>query len=165
MDKDKKKPFGKIAHSVSLKERRKFIRHPLCIPLKYKVIEPGSIRPGAENRSTTIDVSLGGLLFVAKRPVPERSRILINMPFQDKLFNVKAKVVHCEKNHVKDLYHIGVCFLRLYDAFKVKLIEQFYLISEFRDLRRIQLGKEVSLNDASREWIRRYSKRFRRLYG
>lgn len=156
---------NKLAYGLSLRERRRFIRHPLCIPLKYTVDQSQVRAAGEERRSTTINVSMGGLLFAARRPVPERARIRIAMPFQDKRFNVRATVVHCEKTPEKGLYNIGVCFCRLNDAFKVKLIEQFYLISEFRDLWSIQLGKDVSLNDASREWIRRYSRRFRRLYG
>jgi len=108
---------------------------------------------------------MGGLLFAARRPVSKGSTILIKMPFKDKLFNIKAKVVYCEKCLETKLHNIGVCFYRLKDAFKVKLIEQFYLISEFRDLMCIQLGKEVSLEEASREWVKRYSLRFRRLYG
>jgi hypothetical protein len=86
------------------------------------------------------------------------------MPFEDKVFNVLAKVVHCNKSLDTSLYNVGVSFHRIHDAFKVKLIEQLYLISEYRDLRSIQLGREVSLEEASKEWIRRYSERFRRLY-
>jgi hypothetical protein len=107
---------------------------------------------------------MGGLLFAARRPVSKGVTILIKMPFENKLFNVKAKVVYCEKRLETKLHNIGVRFYRLKDVFKVKLIEQFYLISEFRDLMSIQLGKEVSLEEASREWIKRYSARFRRLY-
>jgi RNase P/RNase MRP subunit p30 len=86
------------------------------------------------------------------------------MPFEDKVFKVMAKVVHCNKSLDTNLFNVGVSFYRLRDAFKVKLIEQLYLISEYRDLRSVQLGREVSLEEASREWIRRYSERFRRLY-
>jgi hypothetical protein len=86
------------------------------------------------------------------------------MPFQDKVFNVKVRVVHCDKNPETKLYNIGAAFHRLSAAYKVKLIEQLYLISEFRDLRSIQLGREISLEKASEEWVKRYSARFRKLY-
>jgi hypothetical protein len=86
------------------------------------------------------------------------------MPFQNKVFNVRAKVVHCDKSAETSLYNIGASFHRLSAAYKVKLIEQLYLISEFRDLRSIQLGREVTLEKASKEWIKRYSERFKRLY-
>lgn len=145
-------------------ERRHFIRHPLCFPLTYKVIGKKPKKGSNETRAETINVSRGGLLFSAKNPVGIDSIINIRMPFQSKVFNVKAKVVHCYKSLETRLYSIGVCFYRFSDAFKIKLIEQMYLILEYRDLRSLQLEKEISLQEASKEWIKRYSERFKRLY-
>jgi hypothetical protein len=68
------------------------------------------------------------------------------------------------KDEEARLYNIGVSFYRFSDAFKVKLIEQIYLIDEYRILRSVQLGHDISLKEASEEWIKRYSKRFARLY-
>ncbi len=157
------KPEKKSLVSLSLDEKRRFIRHSLCLPLTYKVIG-ASLKNGKESISQTVNVSAGGLLFAALKPVRSGRVISIEIPFQDKIFNVQAKAVHCNKNPETKLYNIGVRFCRLNAAFKVKLIEQLYLISEYRDLRSVQLGKEVSLEDASREWIKRYSDRFRRMY-
>ncbi len=152
-----------------LLERRRYIRHPLSLPLEFRVMKKDSANryTGAGmrgERTAAINVSQGGLLFSSKKQVKSNSRILIKMPFQDKVFNVRARVVHCDKSLDTKLFHVGVCFERLSDAFKVKLIEQIYLICEYRDLRSIQLGRDVSLEEASREWIKRYSDRFRRLY-
>ena len=73
--------------------------------------------------------------------------------------------MHAEKDKENPpFFNVVVSFCRYSDAFKVKLIEQLYLISEFRDLQSMKLGKEISLEDASREWIKRYSDRFSRLY-
>jgi c-di-GMP-binding flagellar brake protein YcgR len=163
----------KPSSALPISERRRFIRHPLCFPLTYTVIErahgPSAAKTavkahGKENKTTTINVSMGGLLFAAKRPVKVDSIIMIRMPFQDKIFNVRAKVVHCDKNPETKLYNIGCAFHRLGAAYKVKLVEQLYLISEFRDLKSIELGREISLEKASQEWIKRYSDRFRKLY-
>ena len=160
-----KDALGKTqADGIPINERRHFIRHPLCFPLSYKIVERGAPKEGAEKQSTTINIGMGGLLFAAKHPVDKDASIVVKMPFQDKAFNVRAKVVHCVQSPETKLYNIGVSFFRLNDAFKVKLIEQIYLISEFRDLKSIQLGREVTLEEASKEWIKRYSKRFRRLY-
>ena len=150
-------------------ERRHYIRHPLNLPLEFKVLKKTSGNVYAEGegkaeRTAAINVSQGGLLFSSKKQVEPDSRIIIRMPFQDKAFNVRARVVHCDRSKDTKLYYVGVCFERFSDAFKVKLIEQIYLICEYRDLRSIQLGKDVSLEEASKEWIKRYSDRFRRLY-
>ena len=145
-------------------ERRHFIRHPISLPLAYKIIKSGESKILEDIRSKTINVSMGGLLFPAKHPVKTDSMIVMRMPFEDKVFNIKAKVVRCLKNRETKLYDIAVSFFRLHEAFKAKMIEQIYLISEYRDLLSLQLGKEVSLEEASRKWIKRYSERFKRLY-
>lgn len=148
---------------MPITEHRHFIRHPLCFPLRYKLLTKASGSTKLQT-SKTINISMGGLLFAAKQAVEKGATISVDMPFQDKIFHIKAKVAHCSLDTETHLYNIGVQFYRLNDAFKVKLIEQVYLISEFRDLWSVQLGREVTLEEASREWIKRYSDRFRRLY-
>jgi len=149
---------------VAVEEKRRFIRHPLCFPLSYKVVDKGTRGSKKEERSNTLNVSMGGLLFAAKRSVEAGSTIIVKMPFENKVFNIRAKVVHCDKSPETKLNNIGVRFYRANDAFKVKLVEQIYLISEYRDLKSMQLGRQVSLEEASREWIKRYSERFKRMY-
>ena len=154
----------KIPCEIPLSERRRFIRHPLYFPLAYKIIKGRPEVVERSGKSMTINVSMAGLLFAARHSVKAGSTIIIKMPVQDKIFNVRSKVVYCTKNTETKLYNIGVSFYKFNDAFKVKLIEQIYLITEFRDLRSMQLGREISLEEASREWIKRYSERFRRIY-
>ncbi|MDD5120157.1 MAG: PilZ domain-containing protein, partial [Candidatus Omnitrophica bacterium] len=125
-------------------ERRRFIRHPISLPLKYKVIKQGASAGSVNLEAETKNISIGGLSFPAKRPVKADSMIAISMPFEDKVFNIKAKVVRCENNPETKLYDIAVNFFRLHEAFKVKMIEQIYLIAEYRDLLTLETGKEVS---------------------
>jgi c-di-GMP-binding flagellar brake protein YcgR len=150
----------------NFKDRRKFIRHPLTFPLRYNVLSKakGVLSGKKEAKSTTINISIGGLLFSSRQALDKGVLIDLKMPFGDKVFKVKARVVYCAKSLDTKLYNVGVSFHRVHDAFKVKLIEQLYLISEYRDLRSVQLGREVALEEASKEWIKRYSERFRRLY-
>ena len=143
-------------------EYRRFIRHPLCLPLSYTVIEKKPNKEGL--RSQTINISLGGLLFPSKQPVEPKSQIVIKMPFENRVFNVKAQVVRCIRNSETQLYDIAVSFLRTQEAFKAKMIEQIYLIAGYRDMLSLQTGKEISLQEASRLWIKKYSARFKRLY-
>ncbi len=144
-------------------ESRHFIRHPLNIPLVCKVLKKTPEDMGAMF-GTTANVSLGGLLFSTRAPLRVGSLIEVKMPFKDKVFNVKSKVVHCAKSSDTNLYNVGISFYQLSDAFKAKLVEQIYLIAGYRDLRSIQLGREISLEEASKEWIARYAERFKRLY-
>jgi c-di-GMP-binding flagellar brake protein YcgR len=145
-------------------ERRHFIRHPLSLPLIYKVVKQKESQGRQDLRAETINVSIGGLLFPATHPVKPNTVIDIQMPFENKIFNVKAKVVRCVSNGDTKLYDIAVSFSGVHEAFKAKMIEQIYLIAEYRDLLSLQFGKEISLEEASRKWIKRYSERFKRLY-
>lgn len=154
----------KDLNHLQIIERRHFIRHPLSLPLTYKIIKPGLDKKQKNIQSETSDVSMGGLLFPAKHSVEPDSMIAIKMPFENKMFNIKAKVIRCVNNPETNLYDIAVSFLRFHESFKAKMIEQIYLISEYRDLLSLQLGQEVPLEEASRKWIKRYSERFKRLY-
>lgn len=170
MKKDKQKDgnnqtgVDKNLSHLQIIERRHFIRHPLSLPLVYKVIKQAKDQRRLDLQSETINVSIGGLLFPGKHPVKPNSMIEVKMPFENKIFNFKAKVVRCVNNTETKLYDIAVSFFRLHEAFKAKMIEQIYLISEYRDLLNLQSGKEISLEEASRKWIKRYSERFKRIY-
>ena len=101
---------------------------------------------------------------MARQEVLLGTVINLNLPLYEKTFHIKAKVIHINKDTETGLYRIGVSFCNYSDAFKVKLIEQIYLIEEYRVLRSLQLGREMSLGEASEEWIKRYSERFKKLY-
>ena len=141
------------------KERRRFIRHLLVSPLEFQVADAKEFQ-----KSHTVNVSEGGLLFVSPHDVEKGQIIKLQMPLYNKVFKITAKVMHTEKNKETGLYNVGVAFINYSDAFKVKLIEQIYLIEEYRVLRSLQLGKEMTLQEASKEWIKRYSERFEKLY-
>jgi PilZ domain. len=145
---------------LQLKEKRHFIRHPICYPLEF---EHASKK--IKERTKTLNMSEGGLLFLSKYPIKKSETIILKMPLQDKVFRIKAKVMHVKRDgENKGLYNVGVSFYRYSDAFKVKLVEQLYLIDEYRMLRSLQLGHELTMQKASEEWIKRYSKRFAKLY-
>ena len=140
-------------------DKRRFIRHLLVNPLEFK-----ASGDEAFERTETTNVSEGGLLFMSKKDVSPGEIIELQMPLYDKIFKIKAKVVHVNREDPTGMYKVGVAFVSYADAFKVKLIEQIYLIEEYRVLRSLQLGKEITLQDASKEWIKRYSERFEKLY-
>lgn len=143
-------------------EKRKFIRHLLVSPLEFQIAEAEAEE--VFEKTNTVNVSEGGLMFRSRKDVPVGSFINIQMPLYNKVFKIRAKVMHVQKDDATDLFNVGVSFVTYSDAFKVKLIEQIYLIEEYRVLRSLQMGKEMSLQEASREWIKRYSERFEKLY-
>lgn len=145
---------------TQIEERRHFIRHPICYPLEFKYAPKAKVE-----KTKTVNVSRGGLLFISKNRLKVGKVIVIRMPLRGKVFNIRAKVMHVGQD-LEDpkLYAIGVAFYKYSDAFKVKLIEQIYLIDEYRILRSVQLNRDISYQEASEEWIKRYSKRFAKYY-
>lgn len=143
------------------KEKRRFIRHLLVSPLEFKIEEK---EKNDFEKTQTVDVSEGGLMFMSKKDVEAGTVIEIKMPLYHKVFKIKARVCHTDKDESMGLFRIGVEFVTYTDAFKVKLIEQIYLIEEYRVLRSLQTGNEMTLQEASKEWIKRYSDRFEKLY-
>jgi c-di-GMP-binding flagellar brake protein YcgR len=141
------------------KERRRYIRHLLVNPLEFQITGVGEAE-----RTKTVDVSEGGLLFMSKTEVAPGTEIKLSMPLYDKVFKINARVVHSTKDLSSGLFSTGVMFVNYADAFKVKLIEQIYLIEEYRVLRSLQIGKDMTIQEASKEWINRYSERFQKLY-
>ncbi len=133
-------------------ERRRFIRHLLVNPVRFRV--EGDSKQF--EKTETVNVSEGGLMFTTREKVKTGSVIELEMPLYDKSFKIKATVVHCEDDKADGQYRIGVAFTSYADAFKIKLIEQIYLIEEYRVLRSLQLGKDITLEAASKEWIERY---------
>lgn len=145
---------------LSLKERRRFIRHPICYPLEFEYAPRRILE-----RSRTVDVSEGGLLFLSRRQLQAGKTIILKLPLQNKLFKVRAKVVHVnqDKENPK-LYNVGVSFYRHSDAFEVKLVEQIYLMDEYRALRSLQLGRDITFKEASLEWVKKYAKKFDEMF-
>ena len=143
-----------------MEDKRCFVRHPLCFPLKFKVLENKNYK-----KSLTKDISEGGLCFLTGQKVDVDTVISMELPVIDKVFKIKAKVVYsCESSDNPNMRQIGVCFLKYADAFKVKLIEQIYLIDEYRSLMSFQKEREVSFMEASSQWSKKYAERFEHLF-
>ncbi|OGW75362.1 MAG: hypothetical protein A2Z72_06995 [Omnitrophica bacterium RBG_13_46_9] len=159
-EKKMKKENSDKSPNVAMEEHRRFIRHPISFPLEFEYAPKKLYGDGR-----TINVSLGGLLFSSKHSSARGKIIILKLPLKDKLFRVKAKVMHVRHDISNShLYDIGVSFLSYSEAFKAKLVEQIYLIDEYRSLRSIQLNREVDFEEASREWVERFSKRFDRMF-
>lgn len=145
---------------LSSKERRRFIRHPICYPLEFEYAPKKGTR-----RTRTINISEGGLLFLSKRQAKAGEEVILKLPVQNRIFRVKARVMHTRQDvENPKLYNVGVSFFQHSAAFRVKLIEQLYLIDEYRSLCALQRNRDVSFKEASEEWIKRYSKRFDEMF-
>jgi c-di-GMP-binding flagellar brake protein YcgR len=130
--------------------RRRFIRHPVSIPLKV-------CQASTEHETSSLNISQGGLLFSHPETIAEGEELEIAIPSlrsgEPVLF--RTRVVRCEYNETTGMHDIGVAFYGEEDALRVRMLEQVLLIEAFRKLFAIP-----DFNQAATEWIKKYSDRF-----
>jgi len=111
-------------------EKRRFIRHIFDNPLEYQATEGGPFR-----RTKTVDASEGGLMFLSESEFASDTVITLQMPLDDELFKIQAKVVRVIKDEDTGKYRIGVAFMDYDDAFlgslKLKLVNVLLVMSFF----------------------------------
>ena len=145
---------------MPVKEKRRFVRHPICYPLEFQII-PRNI----QDRSRLFNMSEGGLLFLSKYFVHSGEAIYLRVPIQNVMHKVKAVVKHVHKNRENPaFYTIGVSFCEHAEAFKVKLVEEMYAIDAYRSALSFQLGRDVSISEASEDWVKNYADQFDKLF-
>lgn len=136
----------------SFDPRRQFIRHTAEVPIEVRTV-PGQL----VRMQPALNVSAGGLSFIAEQQLPIGSIIDVRIPEVDPPFEARARVVWArrEGEHCR----VGVQFLDASDAFRVRMVEQVCAIEEYRR-QQTEAGRVLSRDDAAREWITKYGGRF-----
>ena len=130
---------------------RRFIRHPANVPIRVTDVP-------ASTASHVTDVGYGGLSFTSAQPHSAGSEIEIRIPRVDASFSARAVVVWC--HYVGPGYRIGVRFLDPDAAYRSRMVEQLCAIESYRREVREREGRELSGEEAAREWIERFGNRF-----
>jgi c-di-GMP-binding flagellar brake protein YcgR len=138
-----------------VKEKRKFFRHPIQVPLQLRISERVESF-SAESR----DVSLGGLNFVWPKRLVKGTLLDITIPVKEKLFELRAKVVYSKEDRRSARYSTGVSFVDFPSAFKARLAEEVLQILQYRKSVSQRLGREVSEETAAAEWVRDHASQF-----
>ena len=104
---------------------------------------------------TITNVSLGGLAFVSSKPLQVQDRVRVCIPILKQDNYLVGSVVWCEQS--RDSYEIGIEFERSRDVFRLRMIEQICHIEHYRkEVARLE-GRELSSQEAAKEWISRYA--------
>ncbi len=107
---------------------------------------------------TITNVSLGGLAFVSPRPLDVLERVRISIPILDQETMLIGNVVWCEK--AESGYEIGIEFERSRDVYRLRMIEQICHIEHYRkEIARVE-GRQLSPQEAAKEWISKYAGEF-----
>ncbi len=139
----------------SEKERRNFFRHPIRVPLKLRLAQN---KTNAQSESR--DLSLGGLNFSWPKKIAKGTLLEISIPVKDKLFELRGKVVYSREDRQSARFHTGVSFVDFPSAFKARLAEEVLEILEFQKKMSMDLGHEITEEEAASKWIREFASHF-----
>ncbi len=138
---------------------RRFIRHPSDMPIDFQINEH---EPPVARKIR--DVSQGGLCFNADRPMQRGAHIRIHIPIslpignEQRPFEAEGVVAWCRKEG--DSYAVGVQFDDQSTQFGVRMVEQVCHIEHYRYDVLQEEGRELSSEEAAREWVERYAAEF-----
>ena len=136
---------------------RKFIRHPSDVQIQV-TMDWADDEYDDLNNETLNNVSLGGLSFISKQALEIHQKIKICIPVLETENTLTGNVVWCEKS--SNGYEIGLEFDNTKEIFRLRMIEQICHIEHYRkEVERIE-GRELSAEEAAREWISRYASDF-----
>ena len=107
-----------------MSEQRKYIRHPVEIPIEYKITGDPQIHSDAAS-----NVSLGGLCFQSASAIPPGTLISLSFPSINSGVELTGKVAWCaqKETHID----IGIEFQTRSEAYLAKTIEELCYIRKF----------------------------------
>lgn len=136
-----------------MSEHRHYFRHPVDIPIQ---IFP-RVGDSRDNAGST-DLSEGGLCFRTNVCFKEGTCLKVAIPHIKPPFESLCEV--CWHRPVDDMFEIGVRFVDGESVFRARMVEQVCYIEHYRNQARRQ-GRELTVDEASREWIQLSAEAFR----
>ena len=134
-------------------EARKFIRHPVDIPIEVSVEDEAL--PGPQQG---YNVGLGGLALRASHPVPPGTMVRLRITCVRPAFESRARVVWCRPGRDRG-HELGVEFLEADAMFRARMVEQVCHIEDYRNRMR-RAGRELTPQEAAKEWVAAHAAAF-----
>ncbi len=140
-------------------EKRRFPRHPISSPVRYSQLKSKSY-----SGSITIDISEGGICFLAGLFLPRGSTVQFTIPVSDQVFTVVGKTTYAAFVDNVSFYRTGIEFQNPTATFRVKLNEQVGQIKDFRQRLTEKLGSEISEKEAAHRWVEECGRHYSYLF-
>jgi hypothetical protein len=128
---------------------RRFIRHPVDIPISYHLLD----KPGEIEKLK--NVSRGGLCFKTHEALPVGTAIRIEIPACQPKFESEGTVVWCSR--ADSSYDIGVQFGDCASEFNLRMVEQVCYIEHYKNYVWEKEGRRLTGEEAASEWIQKYA--------
>jgi hypothetical protein len=133
---------------------RQFIHHPVNIPIDVSIACHHT--EGVMPQSSSLGV--GGLVFQTDQEISPNTLVQIRISSDQPDFITEAIVVWCHKcPHGSEL---GIEFLNVDDAFKLRMFEQICHIENYRLQISSNEGRTLTAEEAAIEWVTKYSANF-----
>ncbi|MDH5571585.1 MAG: PilZ domain-containing protein [Gammaproteobacteria bacterium] len=132
---------------------RKYIRHPSGIPIDVVVSESPEL-----GQKYLHDISNGGLCFDSRTRLANGRDILIRVYVRKEPVEIRGHVVWCHRSQTG--YEIGVVFHGADEAYRARMVEQVCHIEQYRQQLLKTEGRELTSEEAAREWISKYAPEF-----
>ena len=140
-------------------EKRRFPRHPISSPIRYNPIKSKTF-----SGSITVDISEGGICFLAGLFMPRGSMVQFTIPVADQVFHVEGKTTYSAFVDNIGFYRTGVELQNPNVLFKEKLTDQVTQIKEYRQKLSQKQGGEVSEKEAAHKWVEECGRHFSYLF-
>ncbi|MTW22191.1 PilZ domain-containing protein [Allochromatium palmeri] len=132
---------------------RRFLRHPSDVPIRYSLREVVT-----DERDYLRNIGEGGLCFNARLAIQPGTRIHIQIPIADPVFEADGIVAWCDRHGA--IFEVGVRFEGVEDRYGVRMVEQVCHIEHYRHEIQEREGRSLSSEEAALEWIQKYADRF-----
>ena len=143
---------------------RDFIRHPIDIPIKI-------IKSDSENENenedylnhSLHDISIGGLRCLSDKPLATGAEIKIIIDLVDPVLEIPGIVIWCravDASSAGASYELGIEYQGEKDVYRLRMVEQICHIEHYRKEVQIREGRNISSEQAAREWINKFAGEF-----
>lgn len=132
---------------------RQHIRHPVSIPIEVKT--SGQLKHDIHN---AVNLGGGGLAFRCDHDFAQGEILEIRIPFVQPPFDAKARVAWCKPHDESSEY--GVEFLNQDEAQVMRMVDQVCHIENYQKAVGRSEGRQLSAEEAAREWIGKYASEF-----
>lgn len=133
---------------------RTAVRYSTFIPIDVEVDESGLFL----TKLSIANLSCGGLGFRSRRPIFNGTALTLTFGDSWPDYIIRGEVAWCRARGGQ--YEIGVCFGHASEAFKARMLAQLGQIERYRVNVRNNEGRELSQDEAAREWIELYAEPF-----
>ena len=137
---------------------RSYIRHPSDIPIQIDANSETTVAIGRAEGQQLSNVSHGGLAFNASRSFATGSVITLKINVVQPAFEAEGLVTHCDQEG--EHYVIGIEFLSKDSLFVARMVEQICHIEHYKREVSQSEGRELTGEEAAKEWIERYAASF-----